>query len=371
LRKTAILFVERTLAGACCLEWSRPSPTSALCLALMILAGCSSDKVVAPGPASHGFNLVSQTLTPGSAKDVWVVNDTAYVADDEQGVTIWDLSNLSHPVLVDTIPTMSLTNGWTLGQALAVGYSPVTGLLMVRSGGMGGGVAIINRWTKEYQNTIGSKGCVDFRFQEISLDSIIIAEVETDEGYRFGVFINNEFGWWNPYVRNYQPHREMYYGLEMDGNYTYLAQGEFGLTIVQVDYSSPVGDYSVTQLGTVDTPGSARGVALDRNKTHVLVADRYSGLQVIDITDKANPKIVGSILPESVKEVLKVRAVGDTAVFIDNKNGVFAVNASVPRDPVLIGDYRMPAPAGLFIRANDKTIFVADEVLGLLIFSFR
>ena len=46
-------------------------------------------------------------------------------------------------------------------------------------------------------------------------------------------------------------------------------------------------------MGSVDTPGYACGVAV--SGTHAYVADGYSGLQVIDITNPASPQIVGSV----------------------------------------------------------------------------
>ena len=46
-------------------------------------------------------------------------------------------------------------------------------------------------------------------------------------------------------------------------------------------------------VGSVDTPGTAWRLAV--SGTHTYVADFESGLQVIDITDPASPQIVGSV----------------------------------------------------------------------------
>ena len=46
-------------------------------------------------------------------------------------------------------------------------------------------------------------------------------------------------------------------------------------------------------VGSVDTPGNARGMAV--SGTYAYVADDDSGLQVIDITNPASPQIVGSV----------------------------------------------------------------------------
>jgi hypothetical protein len=46
-------------------------------------------------------------------------------------------------------------------------------------------------------------------------------------------------------------------------------------------------------VGSVDTPDVAHGVAVVG--VHAYVADRASGLQVIDISDSRNPEIIGSV----------------------------------------------------------------------------
>jgi len=55
-----------------------------------------------------------------------------------------------------------------------------------------------------------------------------------------------------------------------------------------IDY----GDY-LHWVGGADTPGDANRVAVSGN--HAYVADRESGLQVIDVTNPASPQIVGSV----------------------------------------------------------------------------
>jgi hypothetical protein len=57
-----------------------------------------------------------------------------------------------------------------------------------------------------------------------------------------------------------------------------------------IDVSDPT---NPTIVGSVDTPGYARGVYVLGN--YAYVADDASGLQVIDVSNPTNPTIVGSV----------------------------------------------------------------------------
>ena len=48
-------------------------------------------------------------------------------------------------------------------------------------------------------------------------------------------------------------------------------------------------------IGSVDTPGVAQGVDVDQDSLIAVVADGAPGLQVVDITNTANPTIIGSV----------------------------------------------------------------------------
>jgi len=71
----------------------------------MLNCGCSSDPL-APAEANpiSTMHVVTQWVTPGSARDIHVDSGIAYVADNEFGVTVWD-NLFAHPNLIDTIAT--------------------------------------------------------------------------------------------------------------------------------------------------------------------------------------------------------------------------------------------------------------------------
>ncbi|MDB9539335.1 Calx-beta domain-containing protein, partial [Anabaenopsis arnoldii] len=76
------------------------------------------------------------------------------------------------------------------------------------------------------------------------------------------------------------------YDVQVVGNYAYLADGNAGLQII--DISDPA---NPTRTGVYDTSGDAYGVQVVGN--YAYVADGNAGLQIIDISNPANPTPTG------------------------------------------------------------------------------
>ncbi len=119
-----------------------------------------------------------------------------------------------------------------------------------------------------------------------------------------------------------------------DGRYAFyacLTSMEYGLE--RVDVTSP---FNPTAAGSVDTPGSARSLFV--YPSIAWVADTY-GLQIIDLSPPGpyNPYIIGSYdTPGWVQEL----AVRDNLVYIANADyGLQIVNISDPADPAIEGQY--------------------------------
>jgi len=67
-----------------------------------------------------------------------------------------------------------------------------------------------------------------------------------------------------------------------------LADGSSGLQVIDVSNpSSPV------LIGSVDTPGFARGVTVTGDTAYV--ADWSNGLQVIDVSNPSSPVLIGLV----------------------------------------------------------------------------
>ncbi|NKQ39791.1 MAG: hypothetical protein HF967_10110, partial [Methanosarcinales archaeon] len=144
----------------------------------------------------------------------------------------------------------------------------------------------------------------------------------------------------------------------ISGNHAFVADWWSGLQII--DISNPSSPFII---GNVDTPGGANGVFISGN--HAFVADyRNSGLQIIDISNLSSPFIVGSVdTPGGARDVC---ISGNHAFVADAESGLQIIDISNLSSPTIVSSVDTPIYAqGLFISGNHA--FVADWWSGLQI----
>jgi len=127
------------------------------------------------------------------------------------------------------------------------------------------------------------------------------------------------------------------YGIDVDGNYAYIADGVSGLQIV--DISDPANPEFV---GECQTPGEARDIFVTGG--YAYIADADSGLQIIDISDPSNPGLVGA--GETSGDAVRIFVSGDYAYIADGIHsypegqfGLEIFDVSDPSGPALTGSY--------------------------------
>ncbi|MCE2719647.1 MAG: hypothetical protein LW708_12645, partial [Anabaena sp. 49628_E55] len=153
------------------------------------------------------------------------------------------------------------------------------------------------------------------------------------------------------------------HGVQVVGNYAYVADGYSGLQII--DISNPT---TPTLKGNYDTSASARGVQVVGN--YAYVADDYSGLQIIDISNPTTPTLKGNY--DTSGWACGVQVVGNYAYVIDYDpglqidSGLQIIDISNPAAPTLVGNYDTSGSArGVQVVGNYA--YVADGYLGLQI----
>ena len=124
-------------------------------------------------------------------------------------------------------------------------------------------------------------------------------------------------------------------GIDVSGNYAYLADGDSGFQII--DVSNPA---NPTLAGSYDTPSDAYDVFVLGN--YAYVADDYSGLQIIDVSNPANPTLAGSY---ETHYAWGVFVLGNYAYVADGYTGLQIINVSNPANPTLAGSYDTPGTA--------------------------
>ncbi|MDP6796866.1 MAG: hypothetical protein QGG33_03490, partial [Candidatus Krumholzibacteria bacterium] len=109
--------------------------------------------------------------------------------------------------------------------------------------------------------------------------------------------------------------------------------------------------------GSVDTPGTARSVAVSGN--YAYVADGYSGLQIVDVSDPAAPLIIGSV--DTPDTAFGVAVAGNYAYVADRYSGLQIVLRQCDDDstPVFLSSFALSPSAGC-VNAHWETSHFSD-----------
>jgi Tol biopolymer transport system component len=112
------------------------------------------------------------------------------------------------------------------------------------------------------------------------------------------------------------------------GNYAYVAAGGAGLQVVDVtDRGAP------RVVGSYDTPGNANDVYVNNNLAYV--ADGAAGLQIINVTNPAAPALIGTL--HTPGELLDIVVHGSRAYAAGGNAGLIIIDVSAPAAPALLG----------------------------------
>ena len=247
--------------------------------------------------------IIASVDTPGYANGVAITGDKAYVVDNDSGLQVIDISDPSNPAIIGSVDTP----GYAYGVA-------VTG-------------------DKAYVADSGS----GLQVIDISdpTNPAIIGSVDTS------IYVS---------------------GVTIRGNKAYVVN-DGGLQIIDInDPSNP------TIIGSVDTPSSAYGMAVTGDRAYVVTSEYFkykidfeSGLQVIDISNPSNPAIIGSV--NTPGSAYGVAVAGDKA-YVTGGDGLFIFSLPIEILPVTVNNdtsisFTIPAPpiAGNYI----LRVFNANE----------
>jgi hypothetical protein len=144
------------------------------------------------------------------------------------------------------------------------------------------------------------------------------------------------------------------------GLYACVADGRTGLRVVDV-LSNP--DAPV-EVGAYRTLGDALGVAVSGSLAYVAAGE--DGLSVMDLTDPANPAQAGSVDTAGYAQAV---AVGGTHAYIaDGDGGLAVADVTDPADPVLLKQLPLPGSGYAWaVALQGNTAYLADEAEGLQI----
>jgi hypothetical protein len=269
--------------------------------------------------------LIEIAPLPGPGFSVDVVGNYAYVACEDAGLQIVDISNPENPQNAGhfDFPPDDLFTGFYKVH--------VVGDLAYLIIGDGKGVAIVDVSypTAPYLvNTLGTSAQNGTNEFFVDGDYAYLAAEEK------GLFVANVSNTASPsFTSSYVEQDFFPQSVAASGDYAYVLDQYFGLRVMDIT-TAP----APTLLATVDLPGAAYEVGLDGGLAYV--ADNAGGLQIVDIADPNTPEIIGSIMLFGTQDDVDVQ--GTFAYLASPTRGLQIVDVSDPTTPVQRGQVNPP-----------------------------
>jgi len=216
---------------------------------------------------------------------------------------------------------------------------------------------------------VGSSPFGGADFCQLAPDTVIIAHVEQDnDGFAIVKY------YWDPLSYYWSDDQRSYYysnglplnDVKIDYPNIYIAAGERGLLTLHLEGTTFGPSYNFSPIGSCDLSGNSVSVSLNRPHNRVILASQYSGIQIVDVVDPANPVLISAYLPLETDDIFMALAVGDTVYALDRSHGALAIDITDPTDPQTIWKYNSPAPSRLFFDEAENTLFLADEQRGII-----
>ena len=286
--------------------------------------------------------LVGTCDTPGNPMDLSVVGNYAYVMDYGSGLQIVNISNRANPIISGSFPVNVIPGGvMTAGNYayVAVGKE---GLRVID---------VTNPAAPVLAGTYDTLGSA----YAVSVAGNYAYVADSDSGLQV-INISNPAA---PTWAGTHGNSGTAYGVSTVGNFAYIAGGDGGLHIL--DVSNPA---AATLLGTYNTSGSAYDVSVVGN--YAYVADDERGLRIINITNPFLPTLAGTY--DTSGSAHGISVVGSYAYVADYDRGLQVIDISNPVAPRLVGTCDTSGIA-LSVRVVGNYAYVADYSSGLQIIS--
>ncbi len=317
-----------------------------------------TEKMAIPNPdefaSAHATNEISlyeySRLDDdgGRVRGVTIQNDLAFIANEEQGLEILDVSNPTQPTKISSIKT----KGFARDVLVLNNFSYVSQLFR--------GVAVID---------------IENPYQPVYVKNILNdTTVYEIDSYRNLLYIITPNGLYTYEVSNpYEPlfisqwersssYSSSYTGVSVVYKYVCLSNSITGLEIVDMTFTS-----NPTLIGTWNgSTGDGSGVFTTYigEKTIAFLANRYSGLEVIDYTDPQAPTKIGNY--DVTGKIIDVFVKNDIAYCCKDNLGLVLLDVSDPSNPVEKDSFDTDGSC-LDVWVFDNYAFVADDVNGLQI----
>jgi len=319
-------------------------------ITLLLSCGTPNDPESIIG-GDGGYKIVSKYATSGFAQDILSRDSLVYISQGQGGLIILNVANAKEPKFVSELTYGLRGYSYKLAKKDSVIYL-ATGVF---------GVSIVNvadpvqpLITPEIRAIAPAKNfhiMGDYLFTAVSEEGVNITKISdpTYPDFRQTFFV---------------PGFAQAVCTSADSNFLFIASGEVGFTIFDIsDFQDGYNIYPL--VGWLDTPGFAEDVTIHPDLPVAFLACGTGGLVIVDYADTANMKIIGSYASGGyAKEVVY----SENKVYLTTElRGLQIFNVTNLSSPVRIST--VETEYAMAVALNDKYVYVADEVEGLIIIS--
>ena len=314
---------------------------------LALLANCHLTLL----PAAITVSRLGGYDTPGDARGLRVLGDTAFIADGNSGLQIVSVANPANPGFQGSCATGADARDVDVAGAFAYVADGLSGLQIINvsnlsspfraggydSDGEAGGIQVTGSLAVMADYGPGTQ---------------IIDISNPSTPVRRGVYDNT--GYAN--------------GIRVVGNRAFVAKGAtvsrayVGFDIL--DISNPSSPSRVGGITEINYGSSPVGMGVDVSGDLVFLAGGNAGLQIFNVADPSNPSLVGFY--DTPGWASSVRVQGSYAFLADGDAGMQMIDVSNPAFPVRVGGYDTTGSAN-DLEVNDDLVYLADGAAGLVI----
>ena len=298
--------------------------------------------------------VTNTVLTTGTAVSVALSADgnTAYVADSDEGLQIIDITDPAAPVTTNVPTTGTFVSVAVDGNTVYVADSD-------------GGLVVIDVTDPANPTETGTLTTTGTAVS-VAVDGSTVYVADSNGG----LVVIDVTDPANP-IETGTIDTDDAVGVAVDGTTAYVADGAGGLQWIDLSTESVIGD--------TEFSGSANASTLSPDGNTAYVAGGAAGLRIIDVTDPTEPSIINTVppysndfstsgLPPSVESVT-LSPDGNTAFVADRDSGLVIIDVTDPTAPSIINAVP-PAISrswDVTLSADGNTAYVAGESAGLQI----
>ncbi len=328
---------------------------SFLLISMLFVLSCAKpvdpESIVIPSKPDEtgGYTIVSKFVTEGFAQDVIKKGNLLYITQGQGGLVIIDVSNPKAPFIVST------TTEGIRGYSTKIAMKDT--VVYIADGNFG--IGFVGVSDPYHTISFPSNGSMKpAKNLHIMGEYIFTATSETGvkiatfyEAVNFDLRGNIETSGYANDVRTY-----------LDSTLLLVASGEMGLQVFDIsNFSDGYGPFYF--VGKCDTKGIAESIALKNNDPVAFMACGTAGLQIINFADTNHIFITGSYPSGGYAKELKY---DNNKVYMTTEGrGLQIFDVSDLSNPKLIGVIKTEYALGIDI--DEKYIYIADEKEGLII----